>query len=189
MKWCPSTDSNREPTASKAVASTNWARGAAVSLNVGVERRLVLGSEPRDLNGTSSAVAGVLPDYTKPRAVSLSKLQNLWQRRSDSNRLRPNFKGSYVSRHISPHRLSWGEAGNRTLADSFTVCRAATTLAKPLKDYGCCRWSGRLDSNQRHPASKTGTLPTELRPEVVGRGSVSDAVIMDSLSFGSGGGN
>lgn len=33
-------------------------------------------------------------------------------------------------------------------------------------------WSGRLDSNQRLLASRARTLPTELRPEVVGRGSV-----------------
>ena len=32
------------------------------------------------------------------------------------------------------------------------------------------KWSGRRDSNARHPAWKAGTLPTELRPQYFGGG-------------------
>jgi hypothetical protein len=35
--WCPSSDSNREPPASKAVTSTSWARGALLDHPLGFE--------------------------------------------------------------------------------------------------------------------------------------------------------
>lgn len=67
--------------------------------------------------------------------------------------------------------LPWG--GPRRFSDS---------QVHPVANRKPYLWSGRLDSNQRHPASKTGTLPTELRPEVVGRGSViSAAFIMAAI--------
>lgn len=72
--------------------------------------------------------------------------------------------------------IVWGEAEIRTQSLRFTVA-CATNNTIPTSEGQGCWWSGRSESNRRHPRSKRGTLPTELRPEMVGRGSVSDVII------------
>lgn len=73
------------------------------------------------------------------------RVQSDWWARQDSNLYLTHFEGA---------------------ATTNCATRPKTQLSRYRK------WSGRSDSNRRHPASEAGTLPTELRPEVVGRGSV-----------------
>ena len=74
--------------------------------------------------------------------------------------------------------LSWGagrDSNPKSASfeeDAFTDF--ATGPETYLSRYRKCRWSGRWDSNPRHLASETSTLPTELRPEVGGRGRMCD---------------
>ncbi len=67
----------------------------------------------------------------------------------------------WASRDSNPKSASFEEV-------AFT--NFATGPEIYLSRYRKCRWSGRWDSNPRHLASETSTLPTELRPEVGGRG-------------------
>lgn len=101
--------------------------------------------------------------------ANLSK-RELGQRCRDSNPVRPNVKGWYVSSHISPH-LVWGEAENRTQAFCFTDRLAATTLSSPINQSGCCRvvWVVGFEPTASAFQERPSTGLT-IHPEMVGRG-------------------
>jgi hypothetical protein len=47
---------------------------------------------------------------------------------------------------------------------SYVGNKLATAACKELKNNSIIAWSGRRDSNSRHPAWKAEALPTELLP-------------------------
>ncbi len=83
------------------------------------------------------------------------------------------YSPSQYHHHCSP---SFVGGSARILTENILLLRQTRLpIAPQTRDYlsryrSRKGWSGRWGSNPRHPVSETGTLPTELRPEVGGRG-------------------
>ena len=80
------------------------------------------------------------------------------------------------------HMLRCGE---RCHPDSNWRIKVLQTFALPL-GYGTVKkWSGRRDSDPRHPPWQGGTLPTELLPHkcALGRNRTTDTVIFSHMLY------
>src|SRR5262245_55280882 len=87
----------------------------------------------------------IMPEDPPPRVAPPDRRER-WRSRHDSN-VRPlDSESSALSTALRDRT----DAGNRTLPSRDTTERAATALRR--------HWSGWLDSNQRPPHSKCGTL-------------------------------